>query len=134
MIKKVYSNRHRAGWKYDSRRKQYFSWGYDIRLADGRRRRESGFLNQAEVEAVLARIRLAEKDLRYGFLTAHEIPTFAELAAQHVAVSNNRREETRARRVLRTLGEVLPDALKVTDLLTSHLQTFVDNRRRDGLS
>jgi integrase len=134
MIKKVYSNRHRAGSKFDTKRKQYFSWGYDIRLADGHRRRESGFLSQAEVESVLARIRLAEKDLRYGFLTPRNIPTFRELCTKHVETSNNRREVTRARRVLAALAEELSATAKVTEILTTHLQSFVERRRKDGLS
>lgn len=134
MIKKVYTNRHRPGWKFDARAKKYFSWAYDIRLADGQRRRESGFISQSEVEAVLARIRLAEKDLRYGFLTQHDAPTFEELAAKHVAAIHNHREEVRARRVLRTLAEELPAGSKVPELLSSHLQSFVDRRRSEGLS
>ncbi len=134
MIKKVYSKRHRAGWKFDSKRKQYFSWAYDIRLADGRRRRESGFINQSEVEAVLARIRLAEKDFRYGFLVPQDIPTFTALIEKHITVAQNRREETRAKRVLEMLVEELPQNAKVTEVLNGHLQSFVERRRRDGLS
>lgn len=36
MIKKVFSNRTRVGWKYDPVRKQFFSWHFDIWLDDGR--------------------------------------------------------------------------------------------------
>jgi hypothetical protein len=133
MIKKFYSNRHRTGWKYDARRKQYFSWGFDIRLTDGRRKREPGFLTQAEVEAALGRIRLAERDVRYGFLAPLEIPTVQQLADRHVAHIANSREEVRARRVLNTLCEEIPKGLKVNELLTPHLQEFVSRRQRDGL-
>src|ERR1700687_4121517 len=133
MIKKFYSHRHRPGWKYDSRRKQYYSWGFDIRLSDGRRKREPGFLSRGEVEAALARISLAEKDMRYGFLIAEDVPTVRELVDSHIEHINNRREETRARRVLNTLCEELPEGLKANELLTGHIQTFVDRRRRDGL-
>ena len=133
MIKKFYSRRHRPGWKYDSKQKKYWSWGFDIRLADRRRKREAGFLNQAEVEAVLARIKLAEKDLRYGFITAKEIPTVRELAQTHVAKLTSRREEVRARRVLNTLCEEIPEGLKVNQLLTAHIDGFVSRRRKEGL-
>jgi integrase len=133
MIKKFYSNRHRPGWKYDARRKQYYSWGFDIRLKDGRRKREPGFLSQSEVEAALARISLAEKDMRYGFLIAEGIHTVRELADSHIKQINNSREETRARRVLNTLCEDLPEGLKTNELLTKHLQSFVDRRGREGL-
>src|ERR1051326_4111291 len=133
MIKKFFSNRHRVGWKFDGKRKQYFSWGFDIRLTDGRRKREAGFLSEAEVQALLARIRLAEKDLRYGFIAQHEAPTVSELAEKHVAKLSNRREETRARRVLKTLCEEIPQGLKVNELLTTHIDKLVDRRRDEGL-
>lgn len=132
MIKKFFSNRHRPGWKYDSKKKQYYSYGFDIRLSDGRRKRENGFLNQAEVEAVLARIRLAEKDFRYGFITPKEAPTVRELAEKHVTKLTNRREQVRARRVLNTLCEEIPDGFKVNELLTSHIEMFVERRQREG--
>jgi hypothetical protein len=82
MIKKFFSNRHRAGWKYDGKRKQYYSWGFDIRLSDGRRKREAGFFSETEVQSVLARIRLAEKDLRYGFIAQQEARTSRSLQAE----------------------------------------------------
>ena len=132
MIKKFYSNRHRPGWKHDAKRKQYVSWGFDIRLTDGRRKREAGFLNQAEVEVVLARMRLAEKDLRYGFATPKDLPTIRELVDRHIAKITNRREEVRARRVLNTLCQEIPHTLKVNELLTTHVEKFVDRRRREG--
>lgn len=132
MIKKFYSNRHRPGWKYDSKQKRYWSWGFDIRLSDRRRKREAGFLNQAEVEAVLARIRLAEKDERYGFATPAEAPTVRELADKHVTKLNSRKEHVRALRVLNTLCEEIPELLKVNELLTAHLEKFVERRRSEG--
>lgn len=133
MIKRFYSNRHRTGWKFDGKRKQYYSWGFDIRLSDGRRKREAGFLSEAEVQAVLARIRLAEKDLRYGFISPQEAPTVRELAEKHVSKLSSCREEVRARRVLNTLCEEIPDGLKVNELLTSHIDSFVERRRNEGL-
>ena len=133
MIKKFFSSRHRPGWKYDSKRRQWFSWGFDIRLSDKRRKREAGFLNQAEVEAVLARIRLAEKDLRYGFITAKECPTVRELADKHTAKLTSRREQVRSCRVLKTLCEEIPDRLKINELLTTHLDLFVERRRKEGV-
>jgi integrase len=133
MIKKFYSKRYRTGWKYDTGRKQYFSWGFDIRLSDGRRKREPGFLTQAEVEAALGRIRLAEKDIRYALPAPLEVPTVQELADRHVEQIANTREAVRARRVLNTLCGEVPKDLRVTKLLTPHLQKFAVRRQRDGL-
>lgn len=85
------------------------------------------------MEAALARIRLAEKGLRYSFLMPLEIPTVQELAERHVEQIANRREEVRARRVLNNLSEEVPSGLKVTEFLTPHLRKFVARRKRDGL-
>lgn len=90
-------------------------------------------MTQAEVEAVLGRIRSAEKDMRHGFRPPLEIPTVQELADSHVAHITNTREEVRARRVLYTLCAEVPKGLKVNELLTRHLRSFVDQRRRDAL-
>jgi hypothetical protein len=65
MIKKFYSNKSRIGWKYDQQKRKHFSWGFDIRLADGRRKREPGFLNKADAESAVSRVRLWEKEMRY---------------------------------------------------------------------
>ncbi|HEX7330379.1 MAG TPA: site-specific integrase [Pyrinomonadaceae bacterium] len=132
MIKKFFSNRHRPGWKYDSKQKRYWSWGFDIRLSDRRRKREAGFLSQAEVEAVLARIRLAERDQRYGFVTPAVAPTVRELADKHVTKLTSHKEQVRARRVLKTLCEEIPETLKVNELLTTHLEKFVERRQYEG--
>jgi len=131
MIKKFYSNRHRPGWKYDRQRKQYYSWGFDIRLSEGRRKREAGFLNEAEVQAVLARIKLAEKDLRYGFIAPKDVPTLRELAEKHIT-KLSRRESIRARRILNALCEQVSEGLKVDELLTTHIDKLVDRRRDEG--
>ena len=130
MIKKFHSNRHRPGWKYDAQRKQYFSWCFDIRRADGRRKREAGFLSKAEAESVVARLRLSERDERYPFLAPRNVPTVQELVNKHLENVHNRREEVIERRVLTTLCEELPKDLKVTEILTTHVQTFSDRRRR----
>src|ERR1043165_2445812 len=131
MIKKFYSNRDRPGWKYDTKQKRYYSWGFDIRLSDGRRKREPGFLSEAEVQAVLARIRLAEKDLRYGFIASKEVPTLRQLAEKHVT-KLSRRESIRARRILNALCEEVSEELRINELLATHLDKLVERRQKDG--
>jgi len=135
MIKKFYSNRNRAGWRYDAKLGKFYSWGFDIRLADGRRKREPGFVNKAAAELAAARIRLTEKEIRYGFFLAPEqVPTIGEVFQKRLEHITNRRERTRANRVLATLCAELPPDLSVTELVSSHVQKFVDKRKRDGLS
>jgi len=147
MIRNFYSNRNRPGWRYnpkgwpdDPKRRKYKSWGFDIRLYDfqGRdigRKRQSGFLNQAEASSVVARIRESERNQQYGVPVLTQAPTVIKLAAKHVEQITNRRERVRATRVLNTLcAEVGGETLTVDELHSSHLLKFVDRRRRDGLS
>jgi hypothetical protein len=74
-----------------------------------------------------------KRDLRYGFITPQDFPSVQELADKHVVKLPNRREQVRARRVLRTLCEEIPETLRVNELLTKHLEAFADRRGREGL-
>jgi len=56
-IKKFYSSKAKAGWKYDERQKKFWSWGFDIRLENGSRKRESSFGSRQLSETAVARIR-----------------------------------------------------------------------------
>src|SRR5688572_31759487 len=103
MIKKYYSNRNRAGWKYDARLKKYYSWGFDIRLEDGRRKREPGFDSRTHAESAVARASALEKEIRYGFVIPQEVPTLREVCNKKLDLIANRRELVRATRVLGTL-------------------------------
>jgi integrase len=134
MIKKVFSNRSRVGWRYDSKRRKYWSWKFDIRFADGRRKRQAGFISQEEAQTVLAQIRQAERDRQYGIVQLAEMPTMAKLVAKHVDQIGNRREKVRARRVLSTLCAEISETLKLDQLHSSHLLKFVERRRREGQS
>ncbi len=134
MIKKFYSNKNRPGWKYDVRLKKYYSWGFDVRLDDGRRKREPGFDSRTHAESAVARLRAVEKEIRYGFIPPKEIPTLQEVCDKKLSLIANRSEEVRATRVLRTLCAELPEIRRITELETAHLQRFVEKRKRDGLS
>jgi len=64
-VKKFHSNKEKPGWKYDERKKQFWSWGFDIRTENGRRKRESGFGSKQLAENAVARIRISEKEGKY---------------------------------------------------------------------
>jgi len=130
MIKKFFSNRNRPGWKYDSRLKKYYSWGFEMYLASGRRKRETGFLNRADVESVVVRIRQLEKEMRYGVTMSVEAPTLEEVSAKKLTLTASRREQVRAKRVLAVFRRVA-QVKRVTELKTEHLQRFVDFRRKE---
>ena len=134
MIKKVYSNRNRPGWKYDAAKRKHYSWHFDIRLADGRRKKESGFLSKADVEAAVARIRLLEKEMKYGFVTQpKDIPNLEEICRKKLDLTPNRHELARATRVLHIFCDEA-QVKRATDVQSAHMQKFVDRRRKDGVS
>ena len=130
MIKKFYSNRNRPGWKYDARLKKYFSWGFDMWLASGRRKRETGFLNKDDVESAVSRVRQLEKEMKYGFVAPPESPTLEDACQKKLSLTVSRREHTRAKRVLSSFCRVA-QVKRVTEVRTEHLQRFIDLRRKD---
>jgi integrase len=136
-IKKFYSRREKKHWMYDAKRGQFWSWGYDIWLADGgrkrgRRKRESGFMTEADAVAAVGQIRKDEKDRAHGFIPESDIPTVAELVERRVGSIRNPREKARSTRILGDLLSVLPP-LKVPQLKTAHLQLFVEKRLAGGI-
>nr|MBA4185661.1 hypothetical protein [Acidobacteriota bacterium] len=64
-VKKVFSNKAKPGWKYDEKTKQFWSWGFDIWLENGKRKRESGFGSRQLAENAVSRIRINEKEGKY---------------------------------------------------------------------
>lgn len=99
-------------------------------LASGRRKRETGFLNKADVESAVVRIRQLEKEMRYGLVIPVESPTIEDVCQKKLSLTANRREHVRALRVLTAFCKAA-QVKRVTEIKTEHLQRFVDVRRRD---
>jgi integrase len=133
MIKKFYSKRVKKHWKWDAKKKEFWSWGYDIRLASGRRVREPGFMTEADAVAAVGVIRRAEKDRQFGFIPESAKPRLSELIDRRVESLKSKREKTRSRRVLDDFASLLPAGIKVTDVTTAHARLYVEKRERDGL-
>jgi excisionase family DNA binding protein len=85
MIKKFYSKRVKKHWKYDAKEKLYWSHGYDIRLVDGRRVRQAGFMSEADAVAAVGAIRAAEKELKHGFVADSAHPRLSKMVAKRLA-------------------------------------------------
>src|SRR2546423_835966 len=132
-IKKFYSKRQKKHWKLDAKKKKWWSWGFDIWLADGKRKREAGFMTESDAVAAVGRIRQAEKDKSYGFIPSSALPSVAALIAKRIASIQNPRERVRSTRILGDLASVLPAKLKVTELTSAHVHLFVEKRLADGL-
>ena len=132
-IRKFYSSKEKPGWKKEGQR--FASWGFDIRLEDGRRKRESGFGTRALAEAAAARIKLGEKNKKYELEDKTEkfSPTFFELAQKRLPTIQNKRERVRSVTVLNMFIEMLPEDIKVVDLKKKHIIDFKEKRFADGL-
>ena len=61
-IRKFYSTKAKAGWRWDANKKKFWSYGFDIYLKDGRRKRESGFATKQLAENAVARMKISEKE------------------------------------------------------------------------
>ena len=60
VIKKFYSTKAKAGWKFDQTKKKFWSYGFDIYLESDSRKRESGFGTKNLATSAAARISLGE--------------------------------------------------------------------------
>ena len=60
-IKKFYSTKAKAGWRWDASKEKFWSYGFDIYLQSGQRKRESGFATEQLAENAVARIRISRK-------------------------------------------------------------------------
>jgi hypothetical protein len=130
VIKKFYSAREKAGWRWDAAKKKFSSWGFDIWLADGRRKRESGFASKQIAESAAARIRLGEKNRRYELVDRQTFPALQELFQKRIETINQHAEKMRAVRVLQTLLECLAEkgfsSIRVNELTTAQINLYVE--------
>jgi hypothetical protein len=83
-IKKFYSTKAKAGWKFNAARKKFWSYGYDIFLESGKRKRESGFATRNLVTSAAARIIFGEKNKKFELSDARKRPTCAELFQKRI--------------------------------------------------
>ncbi|MBA3632630.1 MAG: tyrosine-type recombinase/integrase [Acidobacteria bacterium] len=136
-IKKFYSAKSKAGWRWDSSTEKFWSWGFDIWLESGRRKRESGFGTRQLAENAAARIRLAEKNSRYELTDARKFPTVCELFQKRIEAIGEHAEKTRAVRVLNALLDCLTEKgfsdLRINQLTTSQINFYVEHRQKENV-
>jgi integrase len=128
-IKKIYSNKAKPGWKFDGKR--YWSYGFDIYLQSGRRKRESGFATRDLANAAVARIKLSEKNRKYELVDYSVFPTCAELFQKRLDNLTVRGERVRSKRVLQTLLDLIPEDLKINELTTAHINFYTERRTKE---
>ena len=126
-IKKFYSNKAKAGWRWDDKAKKFSSWGYDVRFEDGSRKRENGFASKQLAENAVARIRISEKEGKYD-LTRREFPLVLDVCQKGLARIESKKERTRAVTILNRWLAMLPPNLKINELTQSHIRLYLNAR------
>lgn len=129
-IKKFYSNKEKAGWRWDANKKQFWSWGFDIRLENGSRRRESGFSSRQLAEQAVARIRISEKEGKYNLQT-RSFPLVSEILEKHLERIENKKEKVRSETVFNRWLSMLPKRLRFNELAPAHIQLYIDERLKE---
>ncbi len=126
-IKKFYSNKAKAGWRWDEKTKKFSSWGYDVRFEDGSRKRENGFASKQLAENAVSRIRISEKEGKYD-LTRREFPLVLEVCEKRLKRIESKKERTRAVTILNRWLAMLPPNLKINELAQSHIRLYINER------
>ncbi len=124
-VRKFYSNKTKAGWKFDG--EKFWSWGFDIYLASGKRKRESGFATKTLAENAVARIKISEKENKYD-LETREFPLLSVVLDHRLLRIENRRERIRAERIFRVWLKLLPAFLRIDDLTASDIRKYINLR------
>lgn len=120
MIKHTYSKKH--GKKV---------WVLDIRV--NKKRVRATLFSKADAESVAYKLQHDQSLKKFGIRSLADAPAFAELIERRCAVIHNRRERTRARRVLTSLLSLLPRAVTIDQVTTADIQRYVEMRTKDGL-
>jgi integrase len=121
MIKSIYSRKH--GKKV---------YRVDVRV--NRKRVRATLFTKSDAEQVEYKLKHDASLKKFGIKSVGQCPALSDLFARRCAVIDNRRERTRARRVLTYLENLLPHGIAIDQVTTSDLQLFVERRKADGLS
>lgn len=133
-VKKFYSTKAKAGWRFDAKKNQFSSWGFDIYLENGKRKRESGFANKELATNAAARIKLGEKNRRYELTDYRKFPTCAELFQKRIDSTSEHGEKLRSKRVLQTILDLLPENdLRINELTTAHINLYTEKRQKESV-
>lgn len=126
-VRKFYSTKAKAGWRFDARQNKFWSYGFDIYLSDGKRKRESGFGSKQLAENAVARIKISEKENTYN-LQIRKFPLLSEVLERRLLRIENRRERIRATRVFRVWRDELGEDFRINELVPSHIQSYIASR------
>lgn len=122
-VKKIYSNKEKPGGRWDAAKKQFWSWGFDIRLGNGARCRESGFASRQIAEQAVAQIRVSEKEGKYDLQT-RKFPFVADVLERRLERIESKKERVRAATIFSRWLSMLPKRLRFNELAPAHIQAL----------
>lgn len=121
MIKHTYSKKH--GKKV---------WVVDIRV--NKKRIRATLFTKADAESAAYKLQHDHSLKKFGIRSVADAPAFTELIERRCAIISNRRERTRARRVLTSLLSLLPRGVAIDQITTADIQRYVEQRSREKLA
>lgn len=144
-IKKFYNNKAKAGWranpnykprgagknpaKQSDDEKKFWSWGYDIRRENRKRRRDAGFGSKQLAENAVSRIRINEKEGKYD-LRMREFPLVSEVLEKHKLRIEGKKEKGRATVIFNLWLSLLPPNLRFNEITTALIRLYKDEREK----
>jgi integrase len=132
-IKKYFVSKPKDGYQYDRKENRYFSWGYDIWI-NGERVRERGLPTKLEAATAIAQLKQNARNDRLGISLPKDSPMLVELFQKKLDAIPIGPERARAKRVMKQFLERLPEGIKVTELRSAHIQSYVYDRTAAGVS
>jgi len=127
-VKKFYSTKAKAGWRFDASCNKFWSYGFDIRLENGKRKRESGFASRQLAENAVARIRISQKENKYDLQT-RKFPLVSEVLQKHAERIEDEKPKKRAVVVFNLWLSLLPASLRFNEITTALIRLYIDERR-----
>ena len=127
-VKKFYSTKVKAGWRFDAKQNKFWSYGFDIYLESGKRKRESGFGSKQLAENAVARIRINEKEGKYDLQT-RKFPLISEVLEKRILRIEGKKEKGRAVVIFNQWLSLLPPNLRFNELTTALIRLFIDERQ-----
>ena len=127
-VKKFYSTKAKVGWRFDASCNKFWSYGFDIRLENGKRKRESGFASRQLAENAVARIRISQKENKYDLQT-RKFPLVSEVLQKHAERIEDEKPKKRAVVVFNLWLSLLPASLRFNEITTSLIRLYIDERR-----
>lgn len=126
-VKKFYSTKAKAGWKFDVKENKFWSYGFDIYLENGKRKRESGFGSRTLAENAVSRIKINQKEGRYNLQT-RVFPLVSEVLNKRLSGIENHREHIRAERIFKVWLAELGEDFRIGEITASHIRRYIDLR------